>query len=93
MNTQFKALAIISLAMIVSSTSGFALDRSHDAKPAEPSKNLVVPDFGPVDSRFSLAPSRRPAIVWAPRIFVARRSDLFPGVMSAFVLVRPTAAS
>jgi hypothetical protein len=34
MNTQFKALAIISLAMIVSSTSGFALDRTHDAKPA-----------------------------------------------------------
>jgi len=34
MNTQFKALAIISLAMIVSSTSGFAIDRTHDAKPA-----------------------------------------------------------
>ena len=34
MNTPFKALAIISLATIVSSTSGFALDRSHVAKPA-----------------------------------------------------------
>jgi hypothetical protein len=34
MNTQFKAFAIISLAMIVSSTSSFALDRNRDAQPA-----------------------------------------------------------
>ena len=34
MNTQFKAFAIISLAMIVSSTSSFALDRTRDAQPA-----------------------------------------------------------
>jgi hypothetical protein len=34
MNKQFKALVIISLGMIVSSTSGFAFDRARDAQSA-----------------------------------------------------------
>jgi hypothetical protein len=34
MNKQIKAIAIISLGIIVSSTSGFARDRSRDAQPA-----------------------------------------------------------
>jgi len=64
MNTQFKALAIISLAMIVSSTSGFALDRTHDAKPAANARYTAPYDaraegrYAP-NGEFSLTPMMR----------------------------------